>query len=149
MNNYQYNQGRNMPLMDKGGKPYVINIKRAAEMNDTYRTAIWTGKYLQTTVMSIPAGSDVGLEIHPEVDQMIVIAKGQGYTMMGPEQNNLNFRMPVQENDAIYVPAGIWHNVINAGYVPLKIVTTYAPPEHPFGTVHKTKQDAIESEMKY
>lgn len=65
---------------------------------------------------------------------------------MGPRKDNLYYQQYVQDDFAIFVPAGTWHNIINTGQNPLKLYTIYAPPEHPFGTVHRTKQDAMAAE---
>ena len=59
---------------------------------------------------------------------------------------NLNHRQRVNGNYAVLVPAGTWHNIINIGKTPLKLYSIYAPPQHPFGTVHKTKKEAEDSE---
>ncbi|WP_373877058.1 cupin domain-containing protein [Lysinibacillus piscis] len=126
-------------LKDYGAKPLVINIEQAAEQNNMYRLALWTGKHLQITLMSIPVGADIGLERHPNVDQFLCIEQGQGLVQMGNSQNNLSFRRYVRDDMAIIVPAGTWHNVTNTGHIPLKLYTIYAPPNHPFGTVQPTK----------
>jgi mannose-6-phosphate isomerase-like protein (cupin superfamily) len=123
----------------------VINIDRATKRNDTFRTALWTGEHLQLTLMSIPAGEDIGLEIHPDIDQFLRIEEGQGIVKMGSDQNNLDFQRKVADDYAI-IPAGTWHNLINTGNKPLKLYSIYAPPQHPKGTVHQTKEDAIAAE---
>ncbi len=69
--------------------------------------------------------------------------------MMGDSENRLDFRQPVYADDAIMIPAGKYHNLINTGNTPLKLYSIYAPPEHPFGTVHETKQDAMEAEENH
>ena len=92
--------------------------------------------------MSIPTGGEIGLEIHPETDQFIRIESGNGMVMMGPAKNRLNFQRPVSDGYAVFVPAGTWHNIVNTGNRPLKIYTIYAPPHHPHGTVHATKDIA-------
>ncbi|MEN9405980.1 MAG: hypothetical protein RLZ12_264 [Bacillota bacterium] len=129
-------------LVDYGKQPYVVNIEKTTLQNDNYRTAVWTGEYFQVTVMSIPRGSDIGLEVHPAIDQFLRVEGGQGLVQMGSTKDNLDFKQKVQKDDAIMVPAGTWHNVTNTGYKPLKVYSIYAPPQHPKGTVHKTKKDA-------
>ena len=131
---------------DHGPRPHVIDIKRATLQNNTYRTALWTGPHLQLTVMSIPPGEDIGLEVHHDTDQFLRIEEGQGIVQMGPSRRNLNFRQPVFNDFAVFVPAGTWHNITNVGRTPLKIYTIYAPPHHPHGTVHATK--AIAEQME-
>jgi mannose-6-phosphate isomerase-like protein (cupin superfamily) len=134
-------------LRDYGGNPHVINIERAAEWNTDFRRAIWTGRHLQVVLMSIEPGSDIGLEVHPNVDQFIRIEEGYGLVRMGPRRDNLNFVRRVSEDDAIMIPAGTWHNVTNTGPRPLKLYTIYGPPNHPFGTVHRTKAEAEAAEQ--
>jgi mannose-6-phosphate isomerase-like protein (cupin superfamily) len=91
-------------------------------------------------------GEDIGLEVHPKVDQFLSIEDGQGLVQIGDTKDNLNFVQRVQDGFAIMIPAGKWHNLTNTGNKPLKLYTIYAPPEHPFGTVHKTKADAMAAE---
>ncbi len=129
-------------LRDYGPEPYVVNIEDATLKNNTFRTALWTGNYLQLTLMRINAGDDIGLEIHADHDQFIRIEQGQGIVMMGDRKDNLYFRERVYDDYAIFIPAGKWHNLINTGCTPLKLYSIYAPPEHPRGTVHETKEDA-------
>ncbi|TYS35368.1 cupin domain-containing protein [Bacillus pumilus] len=136
-------------LKDYGTQPFVININEATKQNHTYRTALWTGTHLQTTLMSIGVGEDIGLEIHPEVDQFLRIEQGHGIVQMGKSKHNLNFYRNVYDDDAIFIPAGTWHNLTNRGNIPLKLYSIYAPPNHPFGTVHVTKKDAIASEESH
>jgi mannose-6-phosphate isomerase-like protein (cupin superfamily) len=142
----RFNQEGSIELKDYGGKPFVVNINKAAKQNNTFRTALWTGDHLQVTVMSIDVGDDIGLEIHPNVDQFLRIEEGQGLVQMGDRKDQLDFEAEVYDDYAIMVPAGTWHNLINTGDIPLKLYSIYAPPEHPFGTVHKTKADAMETE---
>lgn len=129
---------------DYGPDPFVVNIEKATLQNHYFRTALWTGNYLQLTLMSIKPGEDIGLEIHPNTDQFLRVEQGQGIVMMGKNKENLDFKRRVYDNYAILIPAGTWHNVVNTGRVPLKLYSIYAPPQHPFGTVHATKQDAEE-----
>lgn len=129
-------------LPDHGKMPFTIDIEEATENNRAFRRAIWTGEYLQVTLMSIPVGEDIGLEAHPTTDQFLRIEQGEGIVRMGNQQDHLDFNVRVSEDDAIMVPAGKWHNLINTGDEPLKLYSIYAPPEHPFGTVHRTKAEA-------
>ncbi|KJB87431.1 cupin [Paenibacillus sp. E194] len=146
-NNHQWPFSRsNMVLKDYGGQPFVVDIEQAAEQNKTYRTALWTGEHLQVTLMSIPVGGDIGLEMHPTTDQFIRIEEGQGLVRMGESKEKLDFEQHVDGNYAIMIPAGTWHNVINIGYRPLKLYSIYGPPKHPFGTVHPTKASAMAEE---
>jgi mannose-6-phosphate isomerase-like protein (cupin superfamily) len=126
-------------LKDYGPKPFVTNIEETTLENNNYRTALWTGKHLQATLMKINVGEDIGLEIHPDTDQFLRIEQGQGIAKMGATKDNLDFQRKVSDNFAIFVPAGTWHNVINTGRVPLKLYSIYAPPHHPHGIVEQTK----------
>ncbi|MGB2992134.1 MAG: cupin domain-containing protein [Paenisporosarcina sp.] len=144
-----YNGDRIISLKDYGPKPFVININEAAKQNNTYRTALWTGKHLQVTLMSLNVGEDIGLEMHPDVDQFLRIEQGQGIVQMGKSRDNLNFERHVYDDSAIMLPAGTWHNLTNTGTIPLKLYSIYAPPNHPFGTVHVTKADAIAAEEEH
>lgn len=132
------------PFRDHGPYPYVVDIEKATIRNTNFRTTLWTGDHLQLTLMSIPVGESIGLERHPNVDQFIRIEQGEGLTEMGVTRNNLNFKRFVRDDFAIFVPAGYWHNLTNTGDVPLKLYSIYAPPNHPFGTVHPTKADAMD-----
>ncbi|MGE5628465.1 MAG: cupin domain-containing protein [Solirubrobacterales bacterium] len=138
----QQESKRLVKLKDYGPRPLVININEAALQNNNFRTALWTGHNLQVTLMSIKVGDDIGLEIHSKVDQFLRIEKGQALVMMGKNKNNLNFQARASDDFAIMIPAGTWHNVINTGNIPLKLYSIYAPPNHPFGTVHKNKPAA-------
>ena len=131
-----------MEIMDYGPEPFVVNISDLTEQNDTFRTALWTGDHLQLTLMSIDVNDDIGLESHPNVDQFLRVEDGEGIVLMGDEKDNLDFQERVYEDSAIIIPAGKWHNIINTGDTPLKVYSIYAPPQHPRGTVHETKQDA-------
>lgn len=128
-------------IKDHGGEPFTINIEKAAKQNKNFRTAIWTGDYLQVTLMSINVGDDVGLEVHPDVDQFLRIEQGQGLVQMGDAKDRLDFKKKVSDDYAIMVPAGKWHNITNTGNKPLRLYSIYAPPEHPFETVHRTQAD--------
>ena len=135
------NQNSNhcIPLNDYGPDPFVTNIDKMTRQNTNYRTALWTGQNLQLTLMSIPAGGQIGLEIHPDTDQFLRIESGKGTVMMGADKNRLNYQRPVFGGYAVFVPAGTWHNIVNTGACPLKIYTVYAQPHQPHGTVQATK----------
>ena len=126
-------------LTDFGPMPYATDIDQATVHNDNYRTALWTGPHLQVTLMSIPPGEDIGLEVHRDHDQFLRIEEGSGLAQMGNTRENLWYRQQIFKDWAVFVPAGTWHNIINTGKVPLKLYSIYAPPEHPWGTIHQTK----------
>lgn len=144
MSTSRYNS--EIELKDYGTEPFVVNIEEATKQNNTYRTALWTGTHLQLTLMSIKVGEDIGLEVHPNLDQFIRIEEGQGLVKMGDSENNLDFQRKVYDDFAFIIPAGKWHNLINTGNKPIKLYSIYAPPEHPHGTVHETKAIAEAAE---
>ena len=131
---------------DQGPNPFVSNIHHTTNANNTFRTALWTGNRLQLTLMSLQPGEDIGLEVHPHTDQFLRIEQGHGVTQMGKSRDNLTFQQMIGPGSALFVPAGTWHNLTNTGQIPLKLYSIYAPPNHPFGTVHETKAEAAEEE---
>lgn len=128
---------------DYGSEPYVVDIEDMTKDNNTFRTTLWTGEHLQLTLMSIPVGDSIGLEVHNDTDQFIRIEEGLGLVQMGEEENNVTFQRRVGEDYAILIPAGKWHNIVNIGNVPLKLYSIYAPPHHPHGTVQMNKNDMM------
>lgn len=140
--NMGYNNMNPNYIRDYGPEPFVININEVTKQNNNFRTALWTGKYLQITLMSINVGESIGLEMHPDVDQFIRIEQGCGLVQMGNDKNNLNFERIAYDDFAIVIPAGKWHNLTNIGNIPIKLYSIYAPPNHTKGTIHRTKADA-------
>lgn len=136
-------------MYNNGSNPAVFNINKASKSNNYYRVALWTGCYLQITLMSLKVGEDIGLEMHPDLDQFIRIEQGQGMVVMGDRKNRLDFKANVYDDYAFVIPAGKWHNLINTGCVPLKLYSIYAPPQHPWDTVQRTKRDAMEAEENH
>ena len=138
----KYNCGKHPDIRDYGCEPFIFNIRHATNMNRNFRMALWTGRYMQLTLMSIPVHGDIGAEMHHDVDQLICVESGRAKVYMGTCKDNLREQAFVGENYAILIPAGTWHNIVNAGGQPLKLYSLYAPTQHPFGTVHPTKEDA-------
>lgn len=134
---------------DYGPMPFTTNIEEATKRNNTFRTTLWTGKYLQLTLMSIGVGEDIGLEMHSDVDQFIRLEEGQGLVQMGSRKDEVEFERSVSNDDIVLIPAGTWHNLTNTGTSPIKLYTIYAPPEHPYATVHETKAIAMEMESHH
>lgn len=134
-----------MNTQDNGPAPFVTNIEEATTSNTNYRTTLWTGKNLQLTVMAIKPGHDIGLEVHDTHDQFLRIEAGRAKVQMGPTKDDLQ-TWQAEAEFAIFVPAGSWHNLTNNGDEDLKVYSIYAPPQHPHGTVHVTKEDADAAE---
>lgn len=131
---------------DHGPEPYVANIGRMSAQNQNFRTAIWTGCHLQMTLMCIPPRGEIGLENHPDTDQLIQVEQGNAVVKMGKCENQLDFQQNVGRGASIFVPAGTWHNIVNIGRGPLRLTSVYAPPNHARGTVHRTKEEAERAE---
>lgn len=130
-----------MKTKDHGKEPYVVNIEQLTKENDKFRITKWTGRYLQMTVMSIVSGGEVGLEVHHDHDQFLRIEQGIARVQMGESEDKLDFVREAKDNDAVFVPAGYWHNITNIGDEPVKLYSLYAPPEHKAGTIHESYED--------
>lgn len=117
---------------------FAEDIKKATKDNTDFRRVLHTGKYNQLVAMNIPVGEDLGEEVHPETDQILFFVDGDGEAVLDGEIRH------VEKHDVVFVPAGTTHNFKNVGDEDLKLFTVYAPPEHPDGTVHKTKKEAEE-----
>ena len=120
----------------------IINVKKLMCFNDNFRKEIWTGTYSQITAMSIPAGGEIGLELHDDLDQILVIEYGIASVYTGKTKNSVIFKGCANVECAVIIPAGTYHNIINEQSCPLKLFSIYAPPKHPVGTIHKTKFDS-------
>jgi len=121
---------------------YVGPIEKTTEENDCFRRVLFTGKHSQLVVMCLQPGEEIGNEVHPDVDQFFRIEKGWArFVFSGKEKHS------VAAGGAVVVPAGTWHNVINTSATrSLKLYTIYTPPQHPDGTIHKTKAEAEAAE---
>jgi mannose-6-phosphate isomerase-like protein (cupin superfamily) len=121
---------------------FVGPIEKLTEKNGYFRQVLFTGKYTQLVVMCLQPGEEIGNEVHPAVDQFFRIEDGEAKFVFGGKEEHL-----VHDGDAVIVPAGTYHNVINMSKKePLKLYTLYSPPNHPDGTIHKTKAEAEEAE---
>lgn len=117
--------------------PIIQNIKKLAKQNTDFRRELLTNDHCQVVLMSIAVGDDIGEEVHPKEDQLLVFVDGEAEVVLNGE------RQKVDEGAMVSVPAGTRHNVINVDDEPLKLYTIYAPPETAKGTVHHTKADAL------
>lgn len=104
--------------------------------NDAFREVIFTGEKSQLVVMSIPVGGDIGEEAHDHVEQTLSIISGVCKVVLNDEEHI------VSGGDIVVVTPGTKHNFINIGEDVVKIITTYAPPNHIDGRIHQTKEDA-------
>lgn len=117
-----------------------IDIDDAARTNDAFRRELLTGEHAQVVVMTIPAGGEIGEEVHDDVDQVLLFIEGTGEAVLDGEPS------AVGPNQLVLVRAGTRHNFVNTGAAPMRLVTVYSPPEHEPGTVHQTKAEADAAE---
>lgn len=136
------NCGCSFEQEDNGGKICVVNVERIAMQNSNFRTAVWTGCNLQMTVMCIPPCGEIGAEMHSDTDQFIMVQHGNAMVKTGKCRNRMDFCQNMCKGDAVFIPAGTWHNIVNTENEPLRVSSIYAPPNHPKGTVHRTKEEA-------
>lgn len=136
---YQKTAGRLKLASEMVG--YVGPIQKQTEENSFFRKVLFTGKHAQLVLMSIEGGDEIGEETHPAVDQFFRIDKGTAIVIMN------GVRQRIEDGGAFLVPAGTKHNVLNASKTePLRLYSVYSPPNHPPGTIHKTRADAIKAE---
>jgi mannose-6-phosphate isomerase-like protein (cupin superfamily) len=121
---------------------WVNDIEKLTRENTNFRTVIYTGEHSQLTVMSVPPGGEIGWEAHGHLDQFLRIEQGQGRLDLGTTEDAVDESQDVEDDWAFIIPAGTWHNVVNTGDEDLKVYSIYSPPEHPDGTVHRTKAEA-------
>lgn len=124
---------------DMGGDPYTVDIEDLTLHNTNFRTTKWTGEKLQMTVMDIPNGEDIGLEVHNDGDQFIRVESGEGEVHMGKSKEKLDYIKKIKDDTAIFIPAGYYHNIKNTSTSSLKLYVIYAPVEHKKGRVDVKK----------
>ncbi len=115
---------------------HIKNVLGQARGNQYFRQVLATGKKVQVVIMSIPAGGEIGAETHPDNDQTLLLVDGAGQVVLDDQAADF------ETGDLVLVPAGTKHNFITKGDRPMKIITSYSPPHHPEGTIHKTKAEA-------
>lgn len=115
-------------------------IATVAEQSPDFRRVLWTGKYAQLVIMTIPPGGEIGEEVHEDTDQILTFVSGLGEAVVSGQTRK------VAQGDLVVVPAGRTHNFVNTGENPLILYTVYGPPEHSDGAVHATKAEADEAE---
>jgi mannose-6-phosphate isomerase-like protein (cupin superfamily) len=123
---------------------YFGSIEKQTLKNKYFRQVLFTGKHAQLVVMCLKTGEEIGNEVHQNVDQFFRIEKGKfKFVLSNGKETHV-----ARNGDAVIVPAGTWHNVINVSKGKSKLYTVYSPPNHPAGTIHKTKKDAEKAEQQ-
>lgn len=118
-------------------KGYVTNIEQLAKENENFRHVLYTAKHSQLVLMSLRPGEEIGEEAHDNVDQFFRIDAGEGKAIIEGEEHD------IENGDAIVIPSGTKHNIINTSVdEPLKLYTIYSPPNHRDGVIHVTKEEA-------
>ena len=123
---------------------YSVDIEQATLENEAFRRVLFTGPHSQLVVMSIEPRGEIGMERHEGVDQFIRIEEGEGEAILDGARHELD------EGTALVIPAGTQHNVVNTSATePLRLYTVYSPPQHPEGTVQRTKAEADAAELAH
>jgi mannose-6-phosphate isomerase-like protein (cupin superfamily) len=125
---------------------WLDDIEKATLDNENFRAVLFTGQHTQLTVMSLAPGEEIGWEAHDTHDQFIRLEQGNARVEFGRNEDSVDETHEVEDDWAFIVPAGVWHNVVNTGNDELKLYSLYSPPEHPDGTVHRTKAEADAAE---
>lgn len=125
-------------------KHYAGNIEEQTLKNNYFRQVLFTGKHAQLVVMSLNPEEEIGNEVHHNVDQFFRVEQGEAKFILDNKEEHI-----IKNGWAFIVPAGTYHNIINNSKTKkLKLYTIYSPPNHPPGTIHKTKEEAEEAERK-
>jgi mannose-6-phosphate isomerase-like protein (cupin superfamily) len=125
-------------------KGYKQNIEKLTVENNNFRQVEYTGKNLQLVLMSLKPGEDIGSEVHPENDQFFRIDAGKGKAVINETEYEIS------DGDAVVVPAGEEHNIVNTSdSEDLKLYTIYAPSHHKDGIVRETKEEAMANEEDF
>jgi len=118
-------------------KGFHLNIEKDTLENDDFRRVLYTGRHSQLVLMCLQPKEEIGMEVHPDNDQFFRFEKGNGKCVIDGNEYE------VADGDAVIVPAGAKHNVINTSdKAELKLYTIYSPAHHQDGIVRKTKKDA-------
>lgn len=121
---------------------YAVNIETQTVENNDFRRVLYTGAHSQLVLMTLQPGEEIGLEVHADTDQFFRFEAGIGKVVI----NETTYE--VGDGDAVIVPAGAEHNVINLSTAePLRLYTIYSPAHHKDQTVHATKADEVEEEF--
>ncbi len=124
-------------------KGFVDDIEKLTKENFNFREVIFTGEHTQLVLMSLKPGEDIGKEVHDHVDQFFRVDEGEGEVLIDGET------FAIKDGSAVVVPAGSEHNLTNTGSNDLKLYTLYSPPNHPAGTIHATRDEAMAAEEEH
>ena len=124
-------------------KAYAEDVTRKARENEDFRRVLFTTERSQLVLMALKPGEEIGEEVHEGIDQMLAFVEGEGEAVIERE------RQPIRAGSVVIVPGGVRHNFVASGGASLKLYTVYTPPEHPDGTVHRTKEEADEYEREH
>ena len=123
---------------------YHVNIEEKTLQNRYFREVLFTGPKSQLVVMTLQPGEDIGVETHGGTDQFIRVEAGQGKAVLDGQE------FALEDGSAVVIPAGTEHNILNtSASEPLRLYSIYTPPEHPDGTIHRDKKEALEYEEKH
>lgn len=125
---------------------WIGDIEEATLDNDTFRTVLFTGEHVQLTVMRLGPTEEIGREVHTHLDQFIRVEAGRARIELSTTEDGVEETHDLHADWAAIIPAGTWHNVVNVGEGELKLYSLYTPPEHPPGTIHRTKAEADAAE---
>lgn len=128
--------------MNQSQVGYVSDIEALTLQNNYFRQVLFTARNSQLVLMALQPGEDIGVEVHT-VDQFFRIESGTGEIVLNGETT------AIKDGSAIVVPAGTEHNLKNTGSEVMHLYTIYTPPQHPDGTVHKTKEEAMQHEHEH
>jgi len=124
-------------------KGYFGHLEEDVRQNSNFRKVLYTGHHSQLVLMSLLPGEEIGMEVHPDNDQFFRFDQGEGKVIVDGNEYE------VKDGDAVLVPAGAQHNVINTGSAPLRFYTIYSPPHHKDGIVRQTKKEAEEQMAEF
>jgi len=124
-------------------KGYFGHLEEDVKKNSNFRKVLYTGRYSQLVLMSLLPGEEIGEEVHSQNDQFFRFDQGIGKVVIDGNEYE------VKDGDAVLVPAGASHNVINTGSEPLRFYTIYSPPHHKDGIIRQTKKEAMEQEAEF
>lgn len=128
---------------------WLDDIERLTLDNTNFRTVVFTGEHTQLTLMRLGPGEEIGWERHGHIDQFLRLEQGRARMEFGSTEETVDETHEVENDWAFIVPAGVWHNVVNIGDDEVKLYSLYSPPEHPHGTVHRTKAEADAAEHEH